>query len=282
MTSFPRYTVAMTARRVRPLISLAIGICLISCSSGPLKWNQTAQPAPVVGSEGIPRAKPASFKVLIVPSGAIRTNYISDKTATAGGVLGSMVVGPLAGAIGGLIGSTAGSTAAASAEEEASRNIDSSDIGQAITPVNLPRYFAMTLGEKLQQCGIQTVVHPSVLNTDKPDWSTAHLVLPSDFMSDARPYRFFVEANVLGIQVRAALKDTTMEGNAFARVYETRSLRQIGRYAYKTGSSGSVTLNAYGNKGSSKNVELQKASQQVVRYLAGGIATDMCAIMARL
>lgn len=261
---------------------LTIGLSLCACSSGPLKWNQTAQPAPVVDNNPSPQIKQSAFAVLIVPGGAIRTNYISDKAGTAGGILGSMVVGPLAGAIGGLVGSTAGSTAASSAEEEASRNIDSSDITQAITPIDLPRYFAMTLGEKLNQCGVKTAIYPAMLNANQPDWWTAHLILPPDFVRDAEPYRFFIQANVLGLQVRSALKDNTMEGNAYARVYETRSLRQVGRYAYKTGSSGSVTLNAYTSKDSAKNAELQKASQQVARYLAGGIATDMCAIMRRL
>lgn len=270
------------SRNYRPLIPLlAMVIGLSACTSGPLKWNQASQPAAVQDDTSLPKARQSTYTVLIVPSGATRVNYISDKTAAAGGFLGSMVVGPIAGAVGGLIGSTAGSAAASSAEEKASRNVDSSDIAQAIEPVDLPRRFAASLAEKLQQCGIRTAIHPAILNREQADWPKSHLVLPADFITEASPYRFFVEAGVTGIQVRAALKDTTMEGDAYARVYETRTLRQIGRYAYKTGSSGSVTLNAYSNKTSTKTVELQRSSEQVAQYLAGGIAKDMCAIMTR-
>lgn len=253
------------------LLTLTMGLHLTACSSGPLKWNQANKPAPVVENEAIPKAKPATFSILIVPSGAIKTNYISDKTSTAGGILDSMVVA-----------STAGSSAAASAEEQASRNIDSSDITQAIAPIPLPQYFAGALLDRLAQCGIRAVIYPSLLNPTNADWSTTHLKLPSDFMRDAEAHRFFVEANLIGLQVRAGLKDSTLEGDAYARVYETRSLRQIGRYAYKTGSSGSVTLHAYSNRDAGKNIELQKAATQVAQYLAGGIARDMCAVMARL
>ena len=269
----------VTYRTLLPL--LAISLCLSGCSSGPLKWNQSSQPAAVQDNADLPKPRQSTFTVLIVPSGATRVSYISDKSSTAGGILGSMVVGPLAGAVGSLVGSTAGSTAASSAEENASRNIDSSEIAHAIEPIQLPRYFANALAEKLQQCGIRTAIHPSVLNPETADWPKTHLVLPADFLSDATTHRFFVEAGVTGIQIRAALKDTTMEGDAYARVYETRSLRQIGRYSYKTGSSGSVTLNAYGNKANAQTLELQKAGRQVAHYLAGGIANDMCAIMRK-
>lgn len=263
------------------LLSLVISIFAIACSSGPFKWNQSGHSATVLDNSGIAKPAPSTFTVLVVPSGAIRTAYISDKTSMAGGVLGSMIVGPVAGAVGGLIGSTAGSTAASSAEENASKQIDSSDIAQSIGPVQLPRYFAEMLSDRLNQCGIRTVIHPAVLNPDKTDWPKTHLVLPANFMNDVTPNRFFVETGVTGIQVRAALKDFTMEGDAYARVYETRSMRQIGRYAYKTGSSGSVTLKSYGNKDNGQTAEFQKAARQVAQYLASGIASDMCAIMAR-
>jgi len=274
----------MTTPRTSRLV-LAIGIFLTvslsACSSGPFKWNQSGQPAPVQENPALPKTKVSAFTVLIAPSGAIRTQYISDKTSSAAGVVGSMVVGPIAGAIGGLVGSTASSAAASSAEESASKNIDSSDIAQAITPIALQAFFASALTDRLNQCGIQATVHPTLLNPNKPDWTTTHLVVPPDFMRDAEPYRFFVETGVLGIQVRAALTDTTMEGNAYARVYETRSLKQIGRYADKTGSSGSVTLNNYGAGTPQETAELQKSAKLVAQHLAGGIASDMCAIMRR-
>lgn len=264
---------------------LAIGILLTvslsACSSGPFKWNQSGQSVAVQENPDLPKPKTAAFTVLIAPSGAVRTQYISDRTATAAGAVGSMVVGPIAGAIGGLVGSTASSTAASSAEEHASRNLDSSDIAQAVTPLQLQAFFANALADKLNQCGIRSNVHPTLLNPDKPDWSTTHLVLPPDFMRDVEPNRFFVETGVLGLQVRAALTDTTMEGNAYARVYETRSLKQIGRYAKKTGSSGSVTLNNYGVGTPQETAELQRSAKLVAHHLASGIATDMCAIMRR-
>ncbi len=271
----------MPIRLAKTLLALAIGITLVACSSGPFKWNQSGRSAVVQDNPDLPKPKAAAFTVLIAPSGAIRTQYISDRTATAAGLVGSMVVGPVAGAIGGLVGSTASSTAAASAEEKASRNIDSSDIAQAVTPIQLQVFFANALADKLNQCGIPATVHPALLNPDKVDWSTTHLVLPPDFMRAAEPNRFFVETGVLGLQVRAALTDTTMEGDAYARVYETRSLKQIGRYAKKTGSSGSISLNSYGAGTPQETAELQRSAKLVAQHLAGGIATDMCAIMRR-
>ena len=271
----------MTNRRIRSLLALAIGISVVACSSGPFKWNQSGQPAPVQENPNLPKAKTSGFTVLIAPSGAIQTQYISDKTSTAAGVIGTMVVGPIAGAIGGLVGSTASSAAASSAEEKASKDIDSSDVAQAVTPIQLQAFFAGILSDKLNQCGIQSAVHPLLLNPNKPDWTTTHLVVPPDFMRDAEPYRFFVETGVLGLQVRAALSDTTMEGNAYARVYETRSLKQIGRYSKKTGSSGSVTLNNYGAGTPQETAELQRSARLVAQHLASGIATDICAIMRR-
>lgn len=262
-------------------IGIWLGLLLTACSSGPFKWNQSGQSAAVQDNPDLPKPKAVAYTVLIAPSGAIRTQYISDRTATAAGVVGSMVVGPIAGAIGGLVGSTASSTAASSAEEKASRNIDSSDIAQAVAPMQLQSIFSGALADKLNLCGIRAVVHPTLLNPDKPDWSTTHLVLPPQFMRDAEPHRFFVETGVLGLQVRAALTDTTMEGNAYARVYETQSLKQIGRYAKKTGSSGSITLNNYGAGTPQETAELQRSAKLVAQHLASGIASDMCAIMRR-
>lgn len=281
-TWLSRYTLSMILPNTKTLSVLAISIFLVACSSGPFKWNQSTQPAAVQENPNLPQPKASAFTVLVVPSGAIRTQYISDKTATAAGVLGSMVVGPIAGAIGGLVGSTASSAAASSAEEKASSTVDSSDVVQAVAPIQLQQFFASTLAKKLNRCGIQTAIHPALLNGDKSNWQTTHLVLPPDFQREASPYRFFVESGMVGLQVRAALADTTIEGNAYARVYETQTLRQIGRYASKTGSSGSVTLDAYGSKDTPEKVsELQKASQQVAQYLASDIATDMCTIMRR-
>ena len=280
-TIVSRYTTGMNQLLIKPLLALAIGISLVACSSGPFKWNQSGRAAAVQDHPDLPKPKVVAFTVLIAPSGAIRTQYISDKTSSAAGIVGSMVVGPIAGAIGGLVGSTASSNAAASAEEHASRNLDSSDIAQAVTPIQLQAFFANALADKLNQCGIRASVHPTLLNPDKPDWSTTHLVLPPDFMGDVEPYRFFIETGVLGLQVRAALTNTTMEGNAYARVYETRTLKQIGRYAQKTGSSGSVTLKGYGADTPQSTAELQKSAKLVAQHLAGGIASDMCAIMRK-
>ena len=84
-------------------------LCLTACTSGPLKINQSGQVADVVDTAPRSAPKKGTFRVLIIPSGAITTSVISDKTSTAGGILGSMVVGPIAGLAGSLAGSTAGS-----------------------------------------------------------------------------------------------------------------------------------------------------------------------------
>ncbi len=262
------------------LLILAIVISMAACSSGPFKLNQSPAVA-VVDNGAIPKPRESSFSVLIVPSGAIKTRYMSDKTSAAAGVVSSMIIGPIAGAVGSLVGSTASSAAAASAEENASAKLDSSDVVTALRPVQLPQYFAITLGEKLGQCGIRSAIHPALLNPDNPDWFITHLVLPPGFNDEVAPYRFFIEAGVVGIQIRDALTATTMEGNAYARVYETRSRRQIGRYSDKTGSSGSVTLKAYGKGNDAATAEMQQASKLIARYLASGIAKDMCDVMRR-
>lgn len=262
------------------LLALVIVITVGGCSSGPFKLNQSS-PAAVIDNTVLAKPSESAFTVLIVPSGSIKTRYISDKTSSAAGVVGTMIVGPIAGAVGGLIGSTASSTAASSAEEKASAHLDSSDVLQALRPVQLAQFFATSLSDRLNQCGIRTAIHPTLLHPGNPDWSTTHLVLPPGFIGNAAPYRFFVEAGMVGIQIRDALTDTTMEGNAYARVYETSTRRQMGRYAEKTGSSGSVTLTAYGKNNDTSITELQQASKQVARYLAGGIARDMCDIMRR-
>lgn len=261
-------------------LPLAIVITLAGCSSGYFKWNQSS-PADVVENAAIPKPRESGFTVLIVPSGAIKTRYISDKTSTAAGVVGTMVVGPIAGAIGGLVGSTASSSAASSAEEKASATIDSSDVANALRPAQLPQFYASTLSDQLNQCGIRTAIHPTLLASDKTNWSTTHLVLPPGFIEQAAPYRFFVETNLTGIQIRDALTSTTIEGSAYARVYETRTLRQIGRYDEKTGSSGSVTLKSYGKGSDQGSAEMQQAAKLVARYLASGMANDMCAIMRK-
>lgn len=257
-----------------------MGLC--GCTSGALKWNQSGTPPAAVTESGktlTPRQ--SAFTVLIVPSGATKTAYISDKTSTIGGFLGSAVVGPVAGIVGSLAASTAGSNAAASAEEAASQKIDASDLQKAVAGAQLSTYFAESLSAKLNQCGLRSSVYDTTLDPQKMDWTTTHLSLPGGFDTTLTPYRFFVQAGVTGLQVRSGIKDDTLQGDAYTRVYETQSLRQIGRYAYKTGGSGSVTLNHYSNKDSSKDNELQQAAKQVADYLAGGVAADMCTVMKR-
>lgn len=265
----------------RLLTSIAIGISLTACVSGPLKMNQSGKSADVVDSRPQQAIRQLSYQILIIPSGAVETSYISDKSSTIGGVLGSMVVGPIAGAIGGLVGSTAGSTAASSAEESASKKIDSKDVAQAIAPVNLPVYFSQKLAEQLKTCGIESVLYPETLEPTQIKWQETHLNLPGSFRQSAAPYRFFVQAGVTKIKLRSGLKDDTLEGDAFVRVYETSSLKQIGRYTYSTGTTGSVTLNHYGKNTPDNASELAQASKAVTQYLVSGIGTDMCAVMKR-
>ena len=83
------------------------------------------------------------------------------------------------------------------------------------------------------------------------------------------------------MKLRSGLKDDSLEGDAFVRVYETRSLKQIGRYAYSSGTMGSVTLHHYSKTSPQQASELAQASKAVAQYLMSGIATDMCAIMKK-
>lgn len=266
------------------LLALSVtGLMLSACASGPFKINQSGKSADVVDSR--PQAainqalKPARYQVLIIPSGAVKTTYVSDKTSTVGGYLGSMVVGPVAGIVGSLAGSTAGGAAASSAEEAASNNINSKDISQAIAPVNLPVYLSQQLIENLKSCGIEATLYPETLEPTQVDWSESHLNLPAKFGQSALPYRFFMQTGFTNIKLRSGLKDDTLEGAAFVRVYETRSLKQIGRYAYNTGKTGSVTLSHYSSKSTEQTAELAQSSKEIALYLASGIATDICAIM---
>ena len=59
-------------------------LCLTACTSGPLKINQSGQVADVVDTAPRSAPKKTTFRVLIIPSGAITTSVISDKTSTAG------------------------------------------------------------------------------------------------------------------------------------------------------------------------------------------------------
>jgi outer membrane lipoprotein SlyB len=265
----------------KALFAFVIILSLSGCVSGPFKINQSGKSADVVDESATPPTRQVPYQVLIIPSGAVKTSYISDKTSSLGGFLGSMVVGPVAGVVGGLAGSTAGSAAASHAEETASKNIDSQEVAQAIAPVNLPVYFAQKLAVQLKACGINSGIYPDTLEPTKTNWSDSHLTLPSGFRESVAPYRFFIQAGVTGIKLRSGLVDDTLEGDAFVRVYETRSLKQIGRYAYNTGSTGSITLHHYSKASPQQAAELAQASKAVTQYLVSGIATDMCAIMKR-
>ena len=266
---------------LKPFLVFALGSCLYGCASGPFKINQSGKSAEVVDESAAQPIRQRSYQVLIIPSGAVQTTYISDKTSTIGGFLGSMVVGPVAGVVGGLAGSTAGSAAASHAEESASKNVDSLDVAQAIAPVNLPVYFTQKLAGQLKTCGIDSAIYQDTLEPTKTNWSESHLTLPSGFRDNAAPYRFFIQAGVTNIKLRSGLKDDTLEGAAFVRVYETSSLKQIGRYGYNSGTTGSVTLHHYSKTSPQQAAELAQASKAVTQYLVSGIATDMCAIMKR-
>ena len=263
----------------RRLLALALCILVTGCVSGPFKINQSGKAAQVVDDRPQKPVRPANYQVLIIPSGAVETAYISDKTSTIGGFIGSMVVGPVAGVMGSLAGSTAGSAAASSAEESASKNVGSQDIAQAIEAVNLPVYLSQKLADQLKKCGIESAIYPETLDPQSIKWTQSHLVLPGGFKESAAPYRFFLQAGVVNMKLRSGLKDDTLEGAAFVRVYETRSLKQIGRYSYNSGTTGSVTLNHYSKTSPKQATELAQASKAVTQYLVSGIATDMCTIM---
>lgn len=263
------------------LLLVVLSILVTGCVSGPFKINQSGKVAQVVDDRPQKPVKQATYQLLIIPSGAVETAYISDKTSTIGGLIGSMVVGPVAGVVGSLAGSTAGSAAAANAEESASKKVDSQDIAKAIGPVNLPVYFSQKLADQLKACGIDSVVYPETLEPANIHWPQTHLVLPGSFKDSAAPYRFFVQAGVTNIKLRSGLKDDTLEGASFVRVYETRSLKQIGRYSYNSGTTGSVTLHHYSKTSPQQAAELAQASKAVTQYLVSGIATDMCTIMKK-
>ncbi len=273
----------MTSKSTHAKTLLAFTLCLSlsGCVSEPFKINQSGKSADVVDGSPPEPVRQAPYQVLIIPSGAVKTTYISDKTSTIGGFLGSMVVGPVAGVVGGLAGSTAGSAAASHAEETASKNVDSQDVAQAIAPVNLPVYFAQKLAIQLKTCGINAALYPETLDPTRINWNEAHLTLPAGFKESAAPYRFFMQAGVTSMKLRSGLKDDTLEGDAFVRVYESRSLKQIGRYAYSSGTTGSVTLHHYSKTSSQQASELAQASKAVTQYLVSGIGTDMCTIMKR-
>ena len=263
------------------MTSLLVSLMLTACVSGPFKINQSGKSADVVDARPQQAIKPASYQVLIIPSGAVKTSYVSDKTSTVGGFLGSIVVGPVAGVVGSLVGSTAGGAAASSAEEAASKNIDSQDVSQAIAPVNLPVYLSERLITQLKSCGIEAALYPETLEPTQINWTESHLNLPASFRESVLPYRFFMQAGVTNITLRSGLKDDTLEASAFVRVYESRSLKQIGRYAYSTGTTGSVTLHHYSKQTPEQTSELAQSSKAVSHYLASGIATDMCTIMKK-
>lgn len=257
----------------------ALCILAVGCTSGPFKINQSGNIAEVIDDRPQHPVKQAAFRVLIIPSGAVQTTYLSDKTSALGGIVGSMVISPIAGLAGSIAGSTAGSAASAHAEEAASRNIDSQDISQAIRPANLPVYFSEKLSEQLKNCGIESSVYTQTLEPTRINWADTHLNLPSGFATSLSPYRFFLQAGVTQIKLRSGLKDDTLEGNAFVRVYESRSLKQMGRYSYSTGTTGSVTLHHYSRTSPQQSAELAQAAKAVSQYLASGIANDMCSIM---
>ena len=271
----PRKSTSLNA-----LLTVALCSILSGCVSGPFKINQSGQSADVIDETTAQPIRQLPYQVLIIPSGAVKTSYISDKTSTIGGFLGSIVVGPVAGVVGGLAGSTAGSAAASHAEETASKNVDSQDVAQAIAPVNLPVYFAQKLALQLKTCGITSAIYPETLESTRINWTESHLALPAGFRERAAPYRFFMQVGVTNVKLRSGLKDDTLEGDAFVRVYESRSLKQIGRYAYSSGTTGSVTLRHY-SKSPQQASELAQASKSVTQYLVSGIATDMCAIMKK-
>lgn len=256
-------------------------LCLTACTSGPLKINQSGQVADVVDTAPRSAPKKGTFRVLIIPSGAITTSVISDKASTAGGILGSMVVGPIAGLAGSLAGSTAGSHVASQAEASATLKENRQDVVQAVSAANLPVYFSNRIAEQLNNCGIDAVIYPQALDTDKATWFQSNLNLPADFPQYAAPYRFFLQAGMTSIQVKNGLTDNALEGAAYVRVYETRRLRQIGRYSDNTGKTGSVTLNKFSASEPERIQELSQAAKGTAQYLASGIGTDICSIMRK-
>ena len=257
-------------------------VCLTACTSGPLKINQSGHMAEVVDTRSLTApSRKISYSVLVIPSGAVATSIVSDKAGTAGGILGSMIVGPIAGLAGSLAGSTAGSEAVSKAEASATLKENRQDVVQAISAANLPLDFATRLVNQLNQCGIDASIYSQTLDAEKSTWPKDNLNLPADFPQQAAAYRFFMQAGVTTLQVKTGLRDDTLEGSAYVRVYETHSLRQMGRYTESTGKTGSITLNQFNASEPARIRELSQAAKGVSQYLASGIGTDICSIMRK-
>jgi hypothetical protein len=263
------------------IVCLTLCSAISACTSGPLKINQSGKSAEVIEVSPKQALPKAQFSVVIIPSGAITTSVISDKASSAGGILGSMVVGPIAGLAGSFAGSTAGSHAASQAEASATIKEDRQDVVQAVRAANLPIYFSTRLADQLNNCGIKAELYPQALDTEKANWFESNLNLPADFPQQAVPYRFFLQAGMTSIQVKNGLTDNTLEGSAYVRVYETRRLKQIGRYSDSTGKTGSVTLNKFTASEPERIQELSQAAKGAAQYLASGIGTDICSIMRK-
>jgi len=267
----------MTHKSLVALLSLL----LCACTSGPFKINQSGHVAEVVDERPKTATRKTGFQVLIIPSGAVSTSVISDKASSAGGILGSMIVGPIAGFAGSMAGSTAASHAVSEAEAKATLDEERQDMVQAVSNANLPVDFAKRIADQLSRCGIDTAIYSQTLDANKANWMQSNLNLPASFTEQAAPYRFFMQVGVTTLQVRSGLKDNTLEGAAYIRVYETRSLRQIGRYAGNTGKTGSVTLQQFNAAESDRIRELTQAAQGVSQYLASRTGTDICSIMRK-
>lgn len=272
----------MTKKRTFPtLTGLILCTALSACVSGPFKINQSGRVAEVLDSAPKPAPQKTHFTVMIIPSGAITASIISDKTGTAGGVLSSMIIGPIAGLAGSFAASTAGSHAASQAEAKATLKEEQQDVLQAVKDANLQVFFSNRMADQLKNCGIDAVIYPQTLETDQANWFQKNLQLPGDFPQQVAPYRFFLQAGVTSLQIRSGLSDNTLEGGAYVRVYETSTLRQIGRYSERSGQTGSMTLHQFTAKEAERIQELSLAAKGIAQYLANGIGTDICSIMRK-
>jgi hypothetical protein len=81
----------LTQSNLRNLFqTIAIIFVVSACVSGPFKINQSGKPADVVDDRPQRPVRQATYQVLVIPSGAVETSYISDKTSTIGGFISTL------------------------------------------------------------------------------------------------------------------------------------------------------------------------------------------------
>lgn len=249
------------------IFALVSPLLLGACTSGPFKLNQSTHEAPVIDQSGLKPQTSTNFQVLIFPSGAIKSTYTGNSTVDISHQVMDSV-------------STTYDRLRGTADQKPPlQKLNAAAISSAITPELLSVYFATRLADRLNSCGIQSTVYPNLVNANNPNWTKQKWALPAGFAPDSSQYRFLVEAGVRTIDVQVGLTDKTLQATSYVRVFETNSLKQIGRYAGSTGVTGSVSLQHLNDTADRRNAEIGKASRQATQFMVQSVGADMCSIM---